>query len=43
MSAERHVSGAFPLTVFLDVKFDDNKTAHGALPDLFSIHQMVSR
>ena len=43
MSAERHMSGDFPLKVFLDVKFDDNKRANGALPDLFSAHYMVSR
>jgi hypothetical protein len=43
MSAERHMSGAFPLKVFLDVKFDDNKSANGVLPDLFSTHHMVSR
>jgi len=29
------MSGDFPLKVFLDVKFDDNKTANGALPDCF--------
>jgi len=41
MYAKRHMSGAFPLKAFLDVKFDANMTANGVLPDLFSIHHMV--
>lgn len=41
MSAEHHMSYAFPLMVFLDVKLDDNKTANGVLADLFSTHHTV--